>query len=844
MFRQLGALAAHRPRLIILIWLLLAAVLIATAPPLDSVSSTDQRDFLPDDAPFAQAQRVFEAVFPQAFGASSTVVLVDAGEGRSVREPEIWAYLAAVESWLNGPEAPDNLHEVAAPTTDPLLAEVLVSLDERLGLVTATLTTPTDAVATAEAVRAIDAWLQANPPSGFTVYQTGEAALNAQAEESTFTTMDRTLVITFALVVVALLTIYRSPVSPLIPLFSVTVAFIVTVGLIGHLARLDVITVIAQVNALLVVVMYGAGTDYCLFLISRFREEMAGDGEVERAVRHTVRQVGETIASSAGTIFVGFMAMVFAEIGMIRSAGPMLAIGIAVSLLAGLTLTPALLAVLGNRAFWPGKASHRSAGRFYRLTSMLVSSRPLGTILAIVAIMLPFSVYGLSRELNYDFVSELPAGIPSVKAYHLLRENMGGGHLFPLTVVVTRRDPKTVLPEIDALGRELAAIPGVVDVRTLNEPLGLKHDRLHNLLRVDGQLQLISSLSANGESNLDLAEIGAALDAVRRYLDRLTEQFPSVADDPDWLKIRDITSGGMLAVALRQSELMAAVEALAGRFVRLEDSYLLPPTEAGELFAELRPLVESYLAEAGTAYRLDVILDNPLGQEGQTAVQAIRDRLAGMAGGGQAVVSGFAAVVADLSRIMGQDTLRAVGFVVAGIFLVLVLMLRSLVAPLYLIATVLLSFTCTLGLTSLFFDQVFGIERLSWLLPLFMFVFLIGLGIDYSIFLFGRIKEEVAHHGIREGVHVAVAATGAIITSAAVILAGTFAGMMAGEIAFLAQMGFAVSVGVLIDAFVVRTMLDPALATVFGRWTWWPGGVPGSQTAEDRSAQSLVLRRG
>jgi RND superfamily putative drug exporter len=150
---------------------------------------------------------------------------------------------------------------------------------------------------------------------------------------------------------------------------------------------------------------------------------------------------------------------------------------------------------------------------------------------------------------------------------------------------------------------------------------------------------------------------------------------------------------------------------------------------------------------------------------------------------------------------------------------------------------VLLSFTCTLGLTALFFQVVFGMERLSWMMPIFTFVMLVGLGIDYSIFLFGRIKEEVRAHGIREGVHVAVAATGAIITSAAVILAGTFAGMITGELAFLAQMGFAVSVGVLIDAFVVRTMLDPALAALFGKWTWWPGGVPQPQ---DKPAQVLT----
>ena len=180
------------------------------------------------------------------------------------------------------------------------------------------------------------------------------------------------------------------------------------------------------------------------------------------------------------------------------------------------------------------------------------------------------------------------------------------------------------------------------------------------------------------------------------------------------------------------------------------------------------------------------------------------------------------------------------GFILAGIFLVLLLMLRSVVAPVYLIGTVLLSFSCTLGLTSLFFDLVMDVERLSWMLPMFMFVFLVALGIDYSIFLFGRIKEEVGYHGIREGVHTAVAATGTIITSAGIILAGTFAGMMVGEIQFLVQLGFAVAIGVLIDTFVVRTVLDPALAALFGRWTWWPGGVPGVRGSETTAPSPLA----
>jgi RND superfamily putative drug exporter len=235
-----------------------------------------------------------------------------------------------------------------------------------------------------------------------------------------------------------------------------------------------------------------------------------------------------------------------------------------------------------------------------------------------------------------------------------------------------------------------------------------------------------------------------------------------------------------------------------------------------------------------------VVLADPIGEGGFETVAAIRGLLREYEGNGDAVVSGLTAVYTDIREVMNQDMYRAFGFILAGIFLVLLLMLRSVVAPVYLIGTVLLSFSCTLGLTSLFFDLVMDVERLSWMLPMFMFVFLVALGIDYSIFLFGRIKEEVGYHGIREGVHTAVAATGTIITSAGIILAGTFAGMMVGEIQFLVQLGFAVAIGVLIDTFVVRTVLDPALAALFGRWTWWPGGVPGVRGSETTAPSPLA----
>jgi len=750
MFKRLGNWASQYRYIIIIGWVIIAVGLLATAPDMESVATSDQRDFMPSNAPFAHAQEVFEQTFPAEFSASSSIILIQSAEGETIDSPAIEAYIIDLVAWLRGDESPDIITDVGTPSDSELLEGILISPDRRILLVSIAFSTPTDSQETIQAIYRIDDWIEEHPPQGFAVYQTGEAGLNAQAEESTFTTIDRTIFLTFALVIVALLVIYRSPVSPLIPLFSVTIAFLVTQGVIGHLAQAGIITVVAQVNALLVVVMYGAGTDYCLFLISRFREEMADKHETSSAVKSTVHMVGETITSSAATIFVGFMAMIFAEIGMIRNAGPMLGLGIVFSLLAGLTLTPALLAILGDRAFFPFKASHRSHGKYYETTSKLVSNRPLLTIGVIVVIMLPFSIHGLNRPVNYDFVAELPEHLPSVKAYHLLGEHMGAGNLFMLTAIVTERETANLPTELTDITSKIMSVQGVNDVRSIAYPLGTTQaDKLP--IQIDQMLPMI---------------------------------------------------------------------------LTLDDSQLADGTP----FAELRPLLEAYTANERTAYRLDIILDDPLGEQGRYAVEAIRDILTDYGDSGEAVLSGFSVITTDLSTIMSQDTGRVVVFVLGGIFVVLLIMLRSVVAPLYLIGTVLLSFTCTLGLTNLFFNTVFGVENLSWMLPFFTFVFLVGLGIDYSVFLFGRIKEEVGNHGIREGVHVAVAATGAIITSAAIILAGTFAGMMTGELMFLAQMGFAVSVGVIIDAFIVRTLLDPALAVIFGKWTWFPGGVPKAQS--------------
>jgi len=851
MFRRIGRFATRYRIPIIVVWVAAAVIMTIIAPNIDSVASSDQADFLPGDAPFVHAQQVYQETFPEGFAPGSTVIVLDAREAGGVFNPDaetfeeqidtpVGRFIVTLRDWLHGDDGPENVMQVVDPALSPSVAQLMVGPENDIAIVRVTFSTSNPEQETIDAQNAIDAWIADHAPDGLAAFQTGEGPIINNTTESVEYSAHLTTQVTIALVIILLLLIYRSPVSPLVPLVAVTLAYLISRGIVAFLGA-HVMTITSYANLIMIVVMYGAGTDYCLFLISRFREEMADTTDTLAATSETVHRVGETIASSAGTIFVGFMAMVFAEMGSFNTTGPALAIGIVLSLLAGLTLVPALLATLGPRAFWPGKAHHRATGRYYAAVSQFVSSRPLPTIVVIVALMAPLSYYALTQPVSYNLLGDLPDDKSSVIGYKLMGESLGAGQIAPLTVVVTGRDPDNVAHEIAELTDRLLALPQVEEVRGLNSPLGNRGAEFSGLLRVDRQLALANDMlgtmnpttMAGGE--MDLASLGALLQGVRGYLDLLAERFPEVADDPDLALLRE-AFGNPLGLIQQRNALPDALAGLSETFAALPDAYLLP-TELSDVVAALPvgdnglsadlfgQLTAQYLTADATAFKLDVILGgNTQGYEAMDTVNEIRAILTDYQDSGEAVVAGATAINTDIRDTMDRDLVRAILYVMVGIFVVLLIMLRSVVAPLYLIATVVLSFLFTLGLTNLVFQHLWlQVEGLTWYVPFFVFVFLVALGVDYSIFLIGRIKEEIPRHGVREGVHVAVAATGAIITSAGLILAGTFGALMVGEVAGLLEVGFAVAVGVLIDTFVVRTMLVPALTTALGRWAWWPG---------------------
>lgn len=862
MFARLGRLATRYRWPLVIGWVAVAVLVTLVAPNIDKVAVNDQRAFLPSSAPSLDALKIVKRYFPDKVAPSSSVIVIDAGKGGRADAGPTRQFIADTTAWLQGPDKPQVIDQILSFTSaDEQTAKALISPDGQVGLIVVRFSKVGTEDVTRQAIVSIHDRL-ATAPAGVSVAITGDAAIIGAYDEATRKSIDSTTWITILLVIVILLLVYRSPVSPVIPLLTISLAYLISRGVVALLAD-SVMTVSGYTNIFLIVILFGAGTDYCLFLISRFREELADTHETGVAVERTVHTVGETIASSAGTVVVGLSTMALAELGLFNTTGPSVAVGVVIALLAGLTFTPALLSILGDHTFWPRKACHMGEGRFWHAWAGRITSRPLIPLVGTLMVLVPLAIYGQGQTRDFDLLQDLPTSMDAHRGFDTLAAHLGPGTMQPLTLVVA--DPKGFgtadgLARMEQIQARVHAVAEVDAVRSftgsLQEGQTLSVDKqLSDQIKGvrDGIAQVQITLGSFGNTDsagtqpdrqvFQNAAIGL-LDLFS-YLQQLGREYPQAQVDPGYQQATKTLAGlaqaagvtpgttytpGAAANALNP-ELLAALpaglekvaaglEGLRKTFAAQPGALMLPATYLATNEG-LRALKVSYLSADATAARFQVVLKvGPYAPEALAAVGKLR--IAVNQDGATGAVEGSSAIVADLQASSNRDMVRVVIWVLAGVFVVLVLLLRALVAPLYLILTILLSYGATLGIVRVVFQNILGTSGVTWWVPIFMFVMLVALGMDYNIFLMGRVKEEVATSGNREGVRTAVARTGGIITSAGIIMAGTFGAMMSASILGLVQVGFAVAVGILLDTFVVRTALVPAIAVLLGRWSWWP----------------------
>jgi len=860
MFERFGHLVIRLRFALLVAWIAAAAAAYLLAPSLEDVGTADETSFLPRDVESMQARDLLATAFPA--DASSGMATLVASRPGGLSEADR-AYLGSLGDWILGPSAPSAVHDVVAGVQSadrrPELASLFRSADGVVELAQVQLSVAPFQRSANDAVDAIRERIDGTLPAGLRVDVTGPAGLGRDYLAAVAEGTDRTTLVTLVLVIVILLLIYRSPVTALVPLVTIGVAFLVSRGILGVLAQAGW-KIPSLVDSMLVVLVFGVGTDYTIFLISRFREELAR-GDWRQAGAATVGRIGAVITASAATVVVGLGSMAVARFGLVSWIGPALAVTIVVTLVVGLTLSPALLGIAGDRIFWPrrvrfagGAAASRADGVWGRVAGW-ITARP-GWVAAAVLIALALPMAGVQGlRSSFDVIAELPRDAEARQGYDMVAAHLDRGQLLPITVLFELTpgiDPAAPagLALVERTATRLAATEGVGTVRSLVTPTG--DGAVPAGMRPSERLAEIAAgfeLAPGADLRAAIAQLVGAetngrLGATADYLDAVALAFPDVAETAGWRRVVvDLAAVRTAATAIAAApstppsealgaltvagpRLASGLDALAATFRGRPDDLFLPVSLPGVGGESARAALGTYVSADASTVRLYVVTsEEPYSAASFETVGRLRDALATPeAGVSRAVMGGAIAEFADVSDTINGDFSRVSVITLAGILLVLALLLRSVVAPIYLVLTVLLSYGTSMGLASWIFQGLLGQPGVNYFIPLMVFVLLVALGSDYNIFLMSRVREESEGRELREGIRLASARTGAVITSAGVILAGTFAALTMSPLLVLVQVGVIVSLGVLIDTFIVRSLLVPAIAALLGDLSWWPLG--------------------
>jgi RND superfamily putative drug exporter len=531
--------------------------------------------------------------------------------------------------------------------------------------------------------------------------QGGQAADSAEA----FAGIDGTLLFaTLGVVILILLLTYRSPLLWIVPILSAVCALEISQGLVYLLAKYADLTVNGQSQGILTVLVVGAATDYALLLVARYREELRRHEDRHEAMAFALHRAAPAILASAATVIVGMLCLSLAEMNSTAGLGPVLAIGVGVTLLVMITFLPAWLVIFGRWIFWPKRPAFGSAeptaSGFWARVGRRIAPRPRA-VWVVTAILLLVACLGLFKLDT--------GGLSSTEQYTKEFDSVQGQRLLEEHGMVDTSSPIMVVANADqaeAVAAAIETVPGIGAVNTDIPPQ-------------DGTVLITVPVSG------DVAE-QAAFDTVEQ----------------------------------------------------------------------------------------------------------VRDAVHGVPGA-DALVGGTSAIYLDIQEASHRDNRVIIPIVLVVVMLILMLLLRAVLAPVLLIGTVVLSFGAALGLSTLLFHGVYphlfaegdGFRHADASFPLFVFTFLVALGIDYNIFLMTRVREETMVRGTRRGSLVALQATGGVITSAGLVLAATFAVLGSLPLVFLAELGTAVALGVMLDTLIVRSVLVTAINLDLGGKIWWPSAL-------------------
>ncbi|QDU46959.1 Putative membrane protein YdgH [Symmachiella dynata] len=855
MFGKLGKLISGRWKTVFIGWLIFFAFIQWVSPHWKEVALDGEFDHLPKEMDSIQGEKRFAEAFPDDLLASSIVVIVRRENGElndndmafieeelrtrletilaDIDDVVINEQLAVAEANLGkeefarrkssleaelvrrleiGPIPESDITQITSirSPTDDLIGEMLISEDRQAALVIVGLSEKFLEYGNRDTIQRIET-LIARPggelfeeeliPDGLDLQLSGTATVGRDMLEARDESAAATETWTVGLVILLLILIYRAPLLALIPLITVGIANQVSLSLAALLSQFNAndanilfgFRTFVEMHVYMTVILYGAGVDYCLFLIARYKEELDAGADIDQAVSEAVGKVGSALTASALTTAFGIGMMVLAAFGKFRDAGIGIALSLIVVLVASLTLTPTLLRLFGRFAFWPHIRSERitaTAGWISgsTLMSMLIELNPLSNGWEKVgqavlnhprrlwgwtmALMIPFAAVGVLswNHLSYGLMSELPSDDASVVGAKAIQGHFPEGTAGPLTVLLANdqmnfnsSDAKEKIAELTAILRGKSDELNIADVRSLSSPFG-SHEP-----------------SWEGLSGIPLA-------LKRQAVNEKTKEY-----------------------------YVTQVEGLSGDTTRLDVIFNEDPFSKNSIarLDGVEKVIRDFFSKQ----------DEPLKATHMNFI-------------------GSTANIRDLKTTTDRDRIVIDVAVLSVVLVILWILLRRFSISLYLILTVFFSYFVTIGFTYVLFwflESTGEFAGLDWKVPIFLFTFLIAVGEDYNIYLMTRIDEEQQRRGPIEGIRVALLRTGGIISSCGIIMAGTFSSLvLGGTLKGMQQLGFALMFGVLLDTFVVRPILVPAYLVMlhrgdFGKWTWLLGGGTVPTVAEPKS---------
>jgi RND superfamily putative drug exporter len=692
-FERLGAAVIAHPWRVIGAWAVATVAILALSPQLVTFTSNNNSAFLPSSYQSVQAQAVADKYFPSVAGASG-VIAVSATDGSELSTTDQQKVAALATSLTD-----DKIESVASVTTSPLY----LSSNKKVQLVDVVFSGKPGDKGPNSAVPVLrDRTNSFLSGSGLKGELTGNAAISV---DSTTAFDNAELVIgvaTVLLILVLLGLVFRSLIIAVFPIVVIGIVHQVAQAITADLADWFHFVVGPELAPLLVVVMFGVGTDYVVFLLFRHRERLAGGDTPRDSLLFSVARVGAVIASAAATVIAAFAALLVASLESLRTLAPGLIVGVALMLLAALTLVPAIFSLLGVKLFWPTppqapKRGHRT--RSERIGSM-VAKHPAIVLMVWSGVLVGLTLGILGYKTTYDQLAELPSSTLSQQAYNTMASAFPPGYLGPTDVFVT----------------------------------------------------------SNSSSALNASDVSALEAALAK------------------------TKGVSLVAAAQ------------------------------------------YTTDHGQALIQVLLTDDPYSITAMNEVAGpIRAAANGSVPGATVLVGGTTSQLVDVRAALRHDMVRIFPLALAIVAVILALLLRALLAPVYLLIGVVLTYTATLGVIALVFLGGLGYPGLDFTIPIVAYLFVMAIGTDYNILISSRLREEFnAGKPPREASRLAIVHGAPAVSAAALILAGTFASLLLTGIQLLEEIGLAVALGVLLAANVLATRIVPTLAALRGWHFWWP----------------------